>query len=1189
MEPHLLELETCTVDLAARVARHHDGRQITLTQMEVDLLGYLAARPSAVVTRSELLQQVWGYAPTVKSRAVDNAVRRLREKIEPPGDRARHVQTVHREGYRFEPVHAAAPAPPEPRVQAAAPPLRLGDSVVDLSRLELLRGGERTSLSTTEADVLRVLSARRGALISLRALQRQVWPSGASDSAVRVCIRRLREKIERDPSDPKYILSERGKGYRLVAGQEEDLDGSLAMVLVSVDGLEDLWRHAPEVAGPSQDVLERTLEAVGGAVAAGQDGDRYRFVFADPAAALTWCLAVQTAMLRASWPEAALDLAACSEHRSPAGTLLFRGLRISLAMHAGELHRVPGRQRRYRGEPVAVVEGMSERCPVGWIGVSEAAWAALPVELQRQVVVGRHVGGLVLAVHKDLEERAVSLGRPMDSREPATSFVGRGEELQRLRDWLAGDPGLVTLMGPGGVGKTRLALRIARSYGRAVWWCDLAHASDVEQAVDVLGLAVGVQRPTAARVARVLEVRGGGLLVLDNTEQIAAARELVATLSEHAPSVHLLVTTRIGLGLEGEQVMELGPLETDAAVGLFLDRASGPTADREHVRALVERLDHLPLALELAASRTPLMSPKDLLERLHRRFDVLHKTEVGRHGSLRAALDWSWDLMRPWEREALCQLSVFRASFSLADAEEVVQLGEGAPDCLTVLDALTQQSLLLAHGGASGRRLSMLESIRDYARERLPDGEPPREQMLRYARWMARWGADESLIGLDGPDGAARRSDLAAAGHDLVHAGWWCVAQGLPELAARCAVGAAQILQHTLHAKAVVRMIGEILTGLPEDLEVRALIACGRTRRRLAEDDPQALHELRLAHSKARDRWARLHSAAVLGHALMISAPDEALELLGHALDLARRLGDRSYEGSILLHLASRQGVQESAEEATTAFREALRCLRESGNEEGEANGLLLYAHTLRRAGRLAQAQSMTRACLAKARASERLPLVGAALQLQALLARDLGDLSDAERLTEEASRIRLRDGRLSLAASSLGALAVIRQRLGDEAGSDRAARRAQVLPASPTFQGRLHAHLAERCHLRGEHRQMVEHAEAARELMGAYCPPWLVAQLDRLRAEGLFTAGSRDEALIRATEALERAIGASLHAEVVACHALLARLRWQVGEPEPARAHLEAARAVLTELRPGIRAECVAVIEAAEHALAES
>ncbi|MFE7182402.1 AfsR/SARP family transcriptional regulator [Streptomyces erythrochromogenes] len=330
------------------------------------------------------------------------------------------------------------------------------------------------------------------------------------------------------------------------------------------------------------------------------------------------------------------------------------------------------------------------------------------------------------------------------------SFVGREPELASLHGDLA-RLRLVTLTGPGGSGKTRLAEHAAAAHPEPGWLVELArldHPAAVPGAVlSALGLrenslvAREAPAPTAAAdpTTRLIEhcAHRSLLLVLDNCEHVVeAAAELAERLLTHCPGLRVLATSREPLGVPGETVRPVEPLPPDPAHRLFADRGAAARAgftvdeDPAAVAEICARLDGLPLAIELAAARLRLLTPRQIADRLDDRFRLLTsgaRTVLPRQQTLRAVVDWSWDLLDEAERTVLRRLSVFAGGCDLPAAEAVCGDGTG-PDVADTLGSLVDKSLVLAepyegHGsrgshGSPGMRYRMLETIHEYAAER---------------------------------------------------------------------------------------------------------------------------------------------------------------------------------------------------------------------------------------------------------------------------------------------------------------------------------------------------------------------------------------------------------------------------------------------------------------------------------------
>ncbi|WP_075017343.1 AfsR/SARP family transcriptional regulator [Actinacidiphila rubida] len=378
-----------------------------------------------------------------------------------------------------------------------------------------------------------------------------------------------------------------------------------------------------------------------------------------------------------------------------------------------------------------------------------------------------------------------------NSRARLTSFVGReadlaavGEDLARAR--------LVTLTGPGGTGKTRLSQeagdRLADRWPDGVWYAELAPVSDPgtlpEAVISALGLRETHLRGGATEAAMAADAKRKDavrqladycagrtlLLVLDNCEHVIdAAAALAERLLAECPGLSVLATSREPLGVPGESVRPLDPLPDPPALRLLADRGAAARPgfsvedDPEACAELCHRLDGLPLAIELAAARLRSLSPRQLADRLDDRFRLLtggSRTLLPRQQTLRAVVDWSWDLMEPVERVMLRRLAVFRGGWTLEAAESVCadprpESGDGdridGLDVAALLGSLVDKSLVLADVNGDGARYRMLETISEYSGERLDaSGERAAVEArhIAFFRELARC-ADRQLRGRD--------------------------------------------------------------------------------------------------------------------------------------------------------------------------------------------------------------------------------------------------------------------------------------------------------------------------------------------------------------------------------------------------------------------------------------------------------
>lgn len=347
-----------------------------------------------------------------------------------------------------------------------------------------------------------------------------------------------------------------------------------------------------------------------------------------------------------------------------------------------------------------------------------------------------------------------------------TSFVGRRSELSELKALLSSSR-LVTLTGIGGVGKTRLALRAAANaksnFGNGVWLVELGELSDESLLVDVVVAALGLRDQSALSPNTVLldflanrEV----LLLLDNCEQVVdAAASLSETLLRSCPGVRILATSREAFGIGAESVMRVPPLTVPDpncepslrglprydAVTLFVERAATALPhfeltddNRSVITQICNRLDGLPLPIELAAARLRAMSPGQILQRLDDRYSLLTRGNRGapsRQRTLRLCIDWSHDLCTPQEQLVWARLSVFAGSVGLDAAEAVCSTGMNPDDVLDTLTSLVDKSILVREESNGAVRFRLLETLRDYGREQLQR----RDEFLELRRMHRDW------------------------------------------------------------------------------------------------------------------------------------------------------------------------------------------------------------------------------------------------------------------------------------------------------------------------------------------------------------------------------------------------------------------------------------------------------------------
>ena len=579
-------------------------------------------------------------------------------------------------------------------------------------------------------------------------------------------------------------------------------------------------------------------------------------------------------------------------------------------------------------------------------------------------------------------------------------FIGRLEALQALADHLDLGARLVTLLGMGGIGKTRLAQRYARTwlgdYSGGAWFCDLSAARSLDGIVHAVAKGLDVPLGKADPVQQLgaaIAGRGPCLVILDNFEQVARhAEETLGAWLEKAPEAKFIATSREVLGIVGEQAMVLAPLKSDEAVQMFRQRVGAAGAhsaiavfdphDEAAVGPLIELLDRLPLAIELAAARARVMSPGLLLQRMGERLTLL-TSRGGRHdrqATLRAALDWSWDLLSLQEQSALAQLSVFVGGFKLAAAEQVVDLAAtaGSNAVVDVVQALAEKSLI-RHQAAD--RFALLGLVQEYAAEHLCTagrypGSGPAALAQAHARHCAFFSAlkpadamADGCADLDNLVAATRRACLSGMGSAAVGAlesAWVALKLRGPfrvgvELAAL--VRAMPGLDVACQAR-IDRVAGWALKASGRVAEAAACFSAALVAARAAGDRACEGHvvghlgDLHVNEGRMDIGKIELQSALAIARelgdgGLVCEALAGLGRLSGHlgnlvesrahyeaALSAARLAGDRRWEGGALGNLGVLCANQGKTEEAQAFYGLALAAARELGDRQWEGNTL---------------------------------------------------------------------------------------------------------------------------------------------------------------------------------------------------------------------------------------------------------
>jgi predicted ATPase/DNA-binding SARP family transcriptional activator len=634
-------------------------------------------------------------------------------------------------------------------------------------------------------------------------------------------------------------------------------------------------------------------------------------------------------------------------------------------------------------------------------------------------------------------------GRADDPRR----FIGRRRELAQLRGLLERER-LVTITGPGGAGKTRLAFELVRDHPSLVC-VELAAIRDADLLAPAILRALGladIADASAEETLAALLARRELLLVLDNFEQLAGAAPLLTRLLQAAPRLSLLVTSRSVLHLPDEARYDLPPLqlpdqpqdldafEATDSVALFADRAAASrpgfavTSDNAPaIGELCARLDGLPLALELAGARINLLSPAAIVARLGRRLDLLKATEpqVERHATLRAAVEWSYELLADDERRLFSAFSVFTGGFT-ADAAEAV----AGVDVLDGLVALLDASLVRAEGAVGDEpRFGMLETIREYARERLTEQDDAADIERRHAHFFAGL-AEHAEPGLRGPQQVSWLERLDADRENLLAALLWAEDAGGAEVGLAAAASLWrywQVRGEYREGRAHLDRLLAFAEHVDREIVADALLSAGRlafangdhdVARRLIEESLGTLREL-------GDRSATAFALLVL--ALIAQGRGDSVgarSLLDEATALAGQAADWWTQSLVLGGLGDVLYAQGEWTAARRAFEEAVRAAREAGDTRNVARASTQLATVVLEQGDHTRATRLLEEALPLQRALGDRFGIPRSLQTLGLAAQAAGDDESAAAYFQQVLTMYLDvDDRLGV-ASSLDCLA---------------------------------------------------------------------------------------------------------------------------------------------------------------------
>ncbi|MGD9714756.1 MAG: adenylate/guanylate cyclase domain-containing protein, partial [Thermomicrobiales bacterium] len=767
-----------------------------------------------------------------------------------------------------------------------------------------------------------------------------------------------------------------------------------AFLFTDIEGSTRLWERCPQAMARAIDrhnaLIAMAVGDQGGRVFKTM-GDAVCAVFPRVDSALLAAVAAQRSLVACDWSAAGLEVP----------------LMVRMAVHAGDVATLGD---DFAGQVLNRVSRLLAAGHGGQILIAGSASAALEhplpdaIELRslgerrlRDVPGYEHILQIVVP---DLPAAFPPLRTldPIAHNLPVAPYpcLGREVERQHIRTYLTRlDSRLVTLIGPGGIGKTRLALQagsdLVDEFRDGVWFVDLSAVRDDAQVTGSVMRVLGVREEPGTPAAGTLCAWLGSrrlLLVLDNCEQVVqGSAELAAQILGAAPGVRVLATSRIALEIRGEQRLPVAPLDLpeitkkpdveriaeSASVRLFVDRAMGveptfslDTRNAPHVAEICRRVDGIPLALELAAARITILSPEELQAQLERRLPALTggpRDLPDRHKTLHDAIAWSYDLLSQEEQSVFARLSVFAGGWTIEAANEVL-----GSDPTAVLESLATKSLIRSDQASDGAtRYSMLETIREFASERAADQNDILVFQARHAQWVKRFSEEIGPFLLGGDRQVTAFDEVTLEYANIVSGLTWFADQNDGDAVLRSAVAIWNywtMRGPTMDGKVWIERALALSDGTGPDRHIDALNKLGNI-----SVDLELLSDalifyrksLRMAMS-ARYRMMIGRNLCCLGMvANMIGGSSDELRLLQRALKISREIGDHRGEALTTLNLGISFRDASDLETSTKYHLQAIGLLEKLGDINGVARARNYYGLLLADLGQIEVASDQFR------------------------------------------------------------------------------------------------------------------------------------------------------------------------------------------------------------------------------------